>query len=91
LPFIVGRATWPGDRQQSPSFWTIGRRHTTSVSAYYGLNECKAQTMPLRVSPFHSLLEHLGADLRIKSRAIILHNESRIILTCAKRYRNRAG
>ena len=33
LLFYLSR---PGDRQQSPSVWTVGRRYTASVSAYYG-------------------------------------------------------
>lgn len=83
LLFYLSR---PGDRQQSPSIWTVGRRYTASVSAYYGFNECETQTMPLGVSSFHSLLEHLKADFRSKSRAIIFHNQGCCILDRAKFY-----
>src|SRR5271154_2178389 len=85
LLFCLAR---PSDRQQSPSFWTVRRRHTSSVSANYGFNKCKPKAMPLGVSSFHSLLEHLETDLRSKSRAIILHNQSRSILGCGKCYGN---
>jgi hypothetical protein len=39
--------TRPGNRQQSPSFWTVRRRHTSAVSAHYGFNKCKSKAMPL--------------------------------------------
>src|ERR1700723_2403709 len=80
----------PSDRQQSPSFWTVRRRHTSAVSAHYGFNKCKPKTMPLGVSSFHSLLEHVEANLRSKSRTIILHDQRRNVLACAKFYGNGA-
>src|ERR1700741_3320218 len=82
--------TRPGNRQQCPSFWTVRRRHTTSVSAHYSFNKCKAKAMPLGVSSFHPLLEHVETNFRGKSRAIILHSQDHGVLTCSKSYGNSA-
>src|ERR1700722_11142712 len=80
----------PSDRQPGPSFWTVRRRHTSSVSANYGFNKCEPKAMPLGVSSFRSLFEHLQADLRSKSWGIILQNQGRRFLGCGKCYGNRA-
>ena len=55
---LLSGLTRPGNRQQCPSFWTVRRRHTSSVSAHYGFNKCKPR-MPW-ISSFHPLLEHVG-------------------------------
>jgi hypothetical protein len=44
---LLSGLTRPGNRQQSPSLWTIRRRYTSIVGAYYGFNKCKPKAVPL--------------------------------------------
>src|ERR1700722_20264032 len=74
---LLSGLTSPGNRQQCPSFWTVRRCHTSPVTAHYGFNKCKPKAMPLGVSSFHPLLEHVEANLRSKSRPIFLRNQRR--------------
>ena len=60
------------------------------MSAHHRFNERKPQPTTFRISSLHPLLEHLEANLRGKSRAIILHGQDHGVLTCSKSYGNSA-